>query len=351
MKIILFFTLFLFPRLNFSMEPIVTHYGEFLHYFIPLSSKSLESWGHFADTANKFPEGAKEKELPLSLRHTEQGALYFKNVFTCYSSSDKTSSQLWASLFSTSALDLGENNTLKETDYSKIEMCLTVSSEEDAPFVAHIGIFRNPLYCYQKKSLVDDYGMPIRTLPPNEKVELMNGKKFSLSLTSNIQHKNISVLLHHASIQCMKKIKPEKAYIVSSPTEVMRNILLKFLPQGTVSVGSNDSLPEFGFDNSTPDWQYNKKLKRRQLNRQFRTRAPQLSFIYKSCEGILATGVGCIDGVSYEPQQFIFSSPEGEILWQSKMDESSWWLVDAFNSGCEFMVIPFSAFETDDATS
>jgi hypothetical protein len=79
--------------------------------------------------------------------------------------------------------------------FNEIEMCLTLFIGDNVPITTHMGIFRNAHYFTKSKSLKT--------------------------------HKNLSLYLHSFAAKISKIIVPNTYYMVTSPTKIMRTILVK----------------------------------------------------------------------------------------------------------------------------
>ncbi|MBA4117864.1 MAG: hypothetical protein C0514_03095 [Candidatus Puniceispirillum sp.] len=53
------------------------------------------------------------------------------------------------------------------------------------------------------------------------------------------QHKNLAMRLHSFTAACMLSFCPEKEYLITNPLQVMRNLMAKAMPEGSVYLGSS----------------------------------------------------------------------------------------------------------------
>ena len=84
---------------------------------------------------------------------------------------------------------------IKKSCFNEIEMCLTLFIGDNVPITTHMGIFRNAHYFTKLKSLKT--------------------------------HKNLALYLHSFAAKISKIIVPKTYYMVTSPTPIMRTILVK----------------------------------------------------------------------------------------------------------------------------
>ena len=104
---------------------------------------------------------------------------------------DKQETEVWIAFVSNKEVALSH-----EIDDKSIEMFVTVSTSDNAPFTSHMGIARSSIF---------------------------NG----------VTHQNISTKLHAFAAEFMCQQHPEKAYMINTPTAVMRNIMMNtFLEKG-----------------------------------------------------------------------------------------------------------------------
>lgn len=295
-----------------SVDGVLTQkLQEDLHFsLVPIYKINSASWASFANNVQKFfnpREVEYGRDVPIALRQASGGASQVSRVFE-RKLTDSDENNVWMGVFSYALLSLDETLRLKKSDWTNIEMAVTVSTRADAPFAVHMGIFRNTL-AYYKRSSPEGVDYYKRDNAPE-------------------MHKGISALLHQTIAQAVslhreKHGQPALRYMITSPTEMMRKIILNAMPEGTVAVGgSSDETDE-----------RSKDYKKSQID-SIRT------------EGIYAETTPIYEVYDEETKtkfvRFELRDDEGETIWASEKEDDSWWLVcNALNID-PYITVPYS---------
>lgn len=281
---------------------------EDLHFLlVPIDKTNSASWASFAENVQKFftlREVEYGKDIPIALRQASGGASEVSRVFE-RKVTDSDENNVWMGVFSYAPLSFDETLCLKKSDWTNIEMAVTVSTRANAPFAVHMGIFRNTLAYYTRFS--------------------REGGDYYQRAGAPEMHKGISVLLHKTIAQAVSLYRKKHGqtalrYMITSPLEMMRKIILNAMPEGTVAVGSNSEEADESY----------KDYKRSQID-SIRT------------EGIYAETTPIYEMYDEETKtKFELRNDEEETIWASEKKDDSWWLVCNASNIDPYITVPYS---------
>lgn len=268
---------------------------EDLHFsLVPIFKTNAGSWSKFAREAEKFFNSREVEygyDIPIALRQASGGASQVSRVFD-RKVTDEDGNNVWMGIFSYQPLSFDESLRLNKSDWKNIEMAMTVSTKADAPFAVHMGIFRNTFAYYKRFS--------------------PEGGGYSALERAPKMHRGISVLLHKTVAQAVnlyRKMHKQAAlqYMITSPLDMMRKIIVKAMPEGAVAVGSNI------------DGEKNERYKA--------YKKKQLAKIKKKAVYAKTTPIYKTYGAEGKFVRFELRNEDGEVVWSSDSGDDSWWLV------------------------
>lgn len=178
---------------------------------VPVTRENKFFWeSFFCDVSELSKRFQDDRSAPKYVRYAGGGVVGAKKVFSNYDYiSDPESQKLWMGVCSDAPLTLNEEGNLDESGLTiNIRMVMTVSTQTGVPFAVHMGIFRNPL-------------------------------PWSWSI-HQIHRRALSIVLHETVAKALTVYRKRQGdapieYLITSPEPTMRRILLKALPEGTIS--------------------------------------------------------------------------------------------------------------------
>lgn len=273
----------------------------------------------------------------ISVSHFEKlntdGAGHFQSVLNCYYDKEiNPRNDLWVAYASC----IPVINKISPPEFDAIDLYMSVITSKDALITSHMGISRsvNTTYDLEAHDFIEKGNGTLEEFKELSKYHLLR-KKFPYQ----------SMYLHSFATKVMLIIDHNKIYMLTAPTNTMRLIILKKMPQESVFVG-DDFYKEELEDETIPDINRRVRLGIRSTNKKRRNSA-KLERIQKQ-RSLLKTNPPRIiraDG------NFTIQQPNEEALvtFDSSTQEYQWFYTDPYRTDgltCPYVLVSLDALAT-----